>query len=92
MLHLSRLEIGDFNEALLPRLSGPAFAALLSKQWLVAVRESATLERSLSVLLVDHEYSGEISRELAAVHKNGLFIEISLHSSLESIISQRFDY
>ncbi|KAJ7922511.1 hypothetical protein B0H13DRAFT_2317342 [Mycena leptocephala] len=46
--------------------------------------------RSLSVLLVDHEL--KISRELAAVHKNGLFIEISSHSSLQSIISQHFDY
>jgi hypothetical protein len=58
MLHLSRLEIGDFNETLLPRLSMPTFVNLLSNQWLEAGQESAALERNLSVLLVDHEFSG----------------------------------
>ncbi|KAJ6488357.1 hypothetical protein DFH09DRAFT_379967 [Mycena vulgaris] len=92
MPHLSRLEIGDFNETLLQRSSLPAFLHLFSKQWLEAARETDTLDRSLSVLIVDHEFSHDISLELAAMHKDGLFIEISSRSSWESIILQPFNY
>ncbi|KAJ6522352.1 hypothetical protein DFH09DRAFT_1330635 [Mycena vulgaris] len=56
MPHHSWLEIGNFNETLLPRFSVPGFVHLFSKQWLEAARETDTLERTLSVLIVDHEF------------------------------------
>ncbi|KAF7341133.1 hypothetical protein MVEN_01847700 [Mycena venus] len=90
---LASLHIEDLDGALFPKSGVPTFIGTLYDQWLKSrdVLPGASLP-SCSVRIMDSQYSGDISRELAKMHEHGFFVEILPDSFIMDIIEDRFNY